>query len=250
LRNIKIFDTPELLAQSAAEVLIRCADEAKKLRGRFSVALSGGGTPAGLYNLLAEGDYSCRLNWKTIHFFWGDERCVPPNHSESNYRAARESLLDHVPVPAGNIHRIRGELNPCVAAERYEEDLRDFFQTEHTGQSKIPRFDLVLLGMGSDGHTASLFPGKDPVRERNRWVIAYYVDLLKGWRITMTPVLINNALSVIFIVSGQDKAEALKEVLTGAYRPDVLPAQIIRPESGNLQWLADQEGASLLGKYY
>lgn len=247
MRNVIIFDTPELLARSAAEILIRHADEAGKLRGSFSLVLCGGQTPAGLYHRLAEGNYSRRLDWKTIHLFWGDERCVPPNHPESNYRSARESLLDHVPLPAGNIHRIRGELEPGVAAKCYEADLRDFFQTGNSGRRKLPCFDVVLLGMGGDGHTASLFPGRDSLQERNLWVIAHYVDPFKGWRITLTPVVINNAVAVIFIVSGKDKAEALKEVLTGAYRPDILPAQAIRPESGNLQWMVDREAASLLG---
>lgn len=245
MRKVEIFNTPELLARSAADAVVRCAEDAKRSRGCFSLALCGGETPLKLYSLLASADYSKRLDWSSVHLFWGDERCVPPAHPESNYRAARELLLDRLPLPAGNIHRMRGELEPAVAADLYEAELNHFFRTGK-GVMRPPRFDLLLLGMGADGHTASLFPGTAPLRERSRWVIAHYVDPRRGWRITLTPVVINAAAAVLILVSGRVKAAALQAVFTGSYRPDDLPIQIVRPESGNLRWKVDCEAAALL----
>ncbi len=245
MRNVEIFDTPELLARAAADTIVRCAEDAKRSRGCFSLVLCGGETPLKLYSLLASADYSNRLDWRSVHLFWGDERCVPPVHPESNYRAARELLLDRLPLPAGSVHRIQGELEPAVAADLYEADLRRFFRTGK-GVMQPPRFDLLLLGMGADGHTASLFPGTAPLRERSRWVIAHYVDPRRGWRITLTPVVINAAATVLILVSGRVKADALKAVFTGSSRPDDLPIKIVRPESGSLRWKVDREAAALL----
>lgn len=198
-----------------------------------------------IYRLLASADYSSRLDWSAVHLFWGDERCVPPEHPESNFGAARGLLLDHLPLPDVNIHRMRGELNPADAAALYEAEIRRFFRTGKNGFLP-PRFDLVLLGMGEDGHTASLFPGTASVRERSRWVIAHCVDSNRGWRITLTPVAINAAATVMLIVSGRSKAKAMKAAFTEPCRPDDFPVQIIRPESGKLHWMVDREAAALL----
>jgi 6-phosphogluconolactonase len=180
------------------------------------------------------------VDWARVHVFWGDERCVPPDHAESNYRMAREALLDQVSIiPAQNVHRMRGEIDPEEAADGYETDLRACF-----GVSAPPRFDLILLGMGDDGHTASLFPGAEAIREQARWVAAYYVEKLGAWRLTLTPVVLNAAANVIFLVVGAGKAARLREVLDGPYQPDRLPAQVVRPSDGRLLWMVDQAASS------
>ena len=174
--------------------------------------------------------------------FWGDERCVPPNHVDSCYRMAREKLLDHVPIPAENIHRMQGEIRPDEAAVRYEDTLRNFFGND----SLYPRFDLILLGMGDDGHTASLFPGTNAVLEEKRWVIENYVPAKQMWRITLTKTAINAAANVSFLVSGSGKAQRLQQVIQGDYNQDLLPAQLIQPQNGTLTWFVDQDAASKL----
>jgi 6-phosphogluconolactonase len=178
------------------------------------------------------------VDWARVHVFWGDERCVPPDHPESNYRLAREALLDHVPLPPANVHRIPTEQEPVQAAADYEQTLRRFF-----GPGSVPRFDLVLLGLGTDGHTASLFPGTPAVHEYERWVVAHYVSSLPAWRVTLTPAVLNAADQVTFLVAGEEKAGALKQVLAGPYQPDVLPAQVVRPAGGSLLWLVDDAAA-------
>jgi len=200
------------------------------------VALSGGSTPRATYTLLASDEFAARVDWPRVHVLWGDERCVPPDHPESNYRMARETLLDKIPIPAENVYRIRGELPPDQAATAYQAELEAILGT-------IGRFDLILLGMGEDGHTASLFPGTAAIHEQTRWVVAHYVDKLSAWRVTLTPVVINAAARVTFLVSGAGKAERLREVLDGPHQPDVLPAQIVRPTGGRLLWLADAAAA-------
>ena len=168
---------------------------------------------------------------------------MPPDHGDSNYRLVRELLLDHVPIPPANIHRMPGEMDPAEAAARYEGQLRDFFAPHGDGS---PVFDFILLGLGEDGHTASLFPGTRAIRESARWVLGHYVDAQKGWRITLTPPVINAARMVVFIVAGAGKAAVLKEILEGPFRPDTLPAQIVRPADGTLLWMLDREAAALL----
>jgi 6-phosphogluconolactonase len=193
------------------------------------------------------------VDWTAVQVFWGDERCVPPDHPDSNYRMARETLLDHVPLPAGNVHRIRGELPPTQAAAEYERELHAFFSLPPLGaatrrEAPMASFDLVLLGMGSDGHTASLYPGTLAIHETERWVTAHRVEKLDAWRITLTPPALNAAAQVTFVVSGTPcgrKAEALRQVLAGPYRPQELPAQVIRPAPGRLCWLVDREAAAL-----
>jgi len=246
-RRILVAPSLEDLANEAAALFARGAEEACAARGAFSVALAGGSTPERLYRLLSgEGDplYRARIPWKRIDWFWGDERHVAPDHAESNYRMACEALLSKVPVRDGSVHRIRAE-NPDAgaAAEAYEAEIRAHFQPR---PGALPRFDLILLGMGSDGHTASLFPGTDVLRVSERWVAAPHVPKLAARRITLTPLVINAAAQVIFLVAGAEKAETLREVLEGPQEPDRLPSQLVRPEAGRLVWLLDRQAASRL----
>jgi 6-phosphogluconolactonase len=244
--EIRILTDGEEVCRAAAAAWVRLADEAVRTRGRFAVALSGGSTPQALYRLLAAetDDYRARMPWGQAHVFWGDERHVPPDHPDSNYRTAAEAMLSRVPVPPGNVHRIPAETpNAAEAAETYARTLREFFGV---AAGRFPRFDLILLGMGTDGHTASLFPGTDVLREQERLVAAPWVEKLASHRITLTPPVLNNAASVVFLVSGKEKAEALRAVLEGPHQPDRLPAQLVRPADGRLLWLVDRAAAHLL----
>jgi 6-phosphogluconolactonase len=248
MTDVQTYPDAENLTRAAAEHFLTLAGAAIAARGRFAVAFSGGSTPRATYALLATPELAAQVDWSCVHVFWGDERCVPPDHPDSNYRMAREALLDHVPIPAQNVHRIRGEVEPEEAAAEYERTLRTFFspvpeERRAEPEQSAPHFDLVLLGMGGDGHAASLFPGSAALHERMRWVVAYYVDKLQAWRVTLTPVAINAAAQVTFIVSGVGKAKRLQQVLVGPYQPDVLPAQIVRPDGGRLLWLVDAAAA-------
>lgn len=248
LGEISVYPDAGRLAQATAEHFASLAGEAIAGQGRFAVALAGGSTPKAAYALLARDEFATRLDWARVHVFWGDERCVPPDHPDSNYRMAREALLDRVPLPAEHVHRMRGELEPAQAAADYEQALRVFFALPSRNQAAEPptSFDLILLGMGDDGHTVSLFPGTAAIREQTRWVIAHFVEKLETWRITLTPAAINAAANVTFVVSGSGKAERLRQVLTGSHRPDVLPAQIVDPDRGRLRWLVDEAAATSL----
>ena len=243
-RTVEVFEKIDLLTRRAAELFVECANGAVAKRGRFAVALSGGRTPQGLYTLLAQGaDYRDRIPWRATHFFFGDERCVPPDHPDSNFRMAKEAMLSKLEIPAENIHRVRGELPAARAAEDYEEELRRFFAL---AEGQAPNFDLVLLGMGAEGHTASLFPGTDAVQERRRLVCAMWVPKLSAFRVTLTPPVLNAAELVVFLVAGADKAVALEAVLEGQPDPDRYPAQAIQPTQGSLIWLVDRAAASRL----
>ena len=233
------------LAHGAAEFFIRLAGESIKTRGRFSVALSGGATPKMLYEALASAELIARVNWNRVYVFWGDERCVPPGDRESNYRLAYEALLLHAPIPPENVHRIHGELPPERAAQMYAKRLTEFFSLI---EFELPRFDLILLGLGTDGHIASIFPGSSALRETSRMVVEQYVEQLDSWRVTITPPVINRAANVAFIVSGSEKAVVLREVLNGPYRPERYPAQMINLIAGNLTWFLDDDAATLLVK--
>lgn len=225
---------PDAAALTAAAV-----EEFRRSAGT-SVALAGGSTPRMVYSALAGRP---DVPWDKIHFFWGDERHVPPDHQDSNYRMAHEAMLSKTPVPAANIHRIHGE-NPKteVAADDYAAELRSHFQL---AEGEWPRFDLVMLGMGADGHTASLFPGTSAVTERGRPVTSTWVEKLMNHRITLTVPAINNAACVMFVVSGSDKADTLRLVLRNHQQP-IFPSQLIRPTNGRLVWLVDQAAAKLL----
>lgn len=209
------------------------------------MALSGGSTPRNLYALLAN-DRALRVAvpWEKTHFFWGDERHVPPDHADSNYRMAHEAMLSKVPVPPANVHRIQGEQwDAGQAAEAYERTLREYFRI---AAGQFPCFDLVLLGMGPDGHTASLFPGTTALREQVHLVTANWVEKFNAYRITLTPPVLNRAACVLFLVSGEEKAETLRAVLQGEEQPDRFPAQLIHPTGGSLVWLVDRAAARLL----
>jgi len=243
MTKVEIFSSPNELIAAAATLFTARAAEAVSTRGRFAATLSGGKTPVALYALLAKAPFVSQIPWARVHLFWGDERCVPPDHGDSNYRMAREHLLDHVPIPPANVHRMPGEMDPVEAAARYEGELRHFFAPHGEG---LPVFDFILLGLGEDGHTASLFPGTRAIRESARWVVGHHVDAQKGWRITLTPPVINAARAVVFIAAGAGKAVVLKEILEGPLRPDTLPAQIVRPAGGTLLWMLDREAAAQL----
>lgn len=239
------YPNSEALAKGAAEFFVRLAEESIKARGRFSVALSGGATPKALYEALASSALIARINWNRVYIFWGDERCVPPGDKESNYRLAYEALLLHAPIPPENVHRIHGERPPERAAHDYSRRLTDFFSLiEH----EMPRFDLILLGLGTDGHIASLFPYSTALSEKSRMVMEQYVEKLDSWRVTITPPVINRAANVAFIVSGSEKAEVLRAVLNGPYEPEKYPAQMINLIAGNMHWIVDEDAAALLVK--
>ncbi len=246
--EVRIWADAPALFRAAADEFTWVARQAIAARGRFCVALAGGTTPRSAYVLLAEDDArqpAQRLPWEKVHFFFGDERHVPPTHPDSNYRMAQESLFARVPVPEGNIHRIEAELTAQEAANRYQQLLRAFFALR-PGES--PRFDLVLLGMGPDGHTASLFPGSAALGETSRLVAANWVEKFGDFRITQTFPVLNHAAEVLFLVSGADKAEMLGKVLQGDASGAAFPAQRVRPQAGRLLWYADQAaGARLSG---
>ena len=233
--NVRVFETPQRLAEAAAESFVEEAAKSMGDRGRFAVALAGGSTPKALYELLATG-YRSTLDWSGIHAFFGDERTVPPDHEDSNYRMAQEALLSRVPL--GSVHRMRGELDPAEAAALYEEELVEFF-------GGPPRFDLVLLGIGEDGHTASLFPGTPALDVRDRWAVENPVEKLGTVRLTLTVPAINAAERVNFLVVGEGKAGALKEILEGDANPHEYPAKLVRPKCG-ATWMVDRAAAQLL----
>ncbi|MCU0497767.1 MAG: 6-phosphogluconolactonase [Anaerolineae bacterium] len=216
--------------ESAAEQIFAHADRAIAQHGRFTIALSGGSSPKRVYERLAE--QKTRLDWSRVQIFWGDERCVPPNHPDSNYQMAFQALIREIEPLCGTIHRMRGELPPEKAAERYNETLRSTFETS------IPRFDLLLLGMGSDGHTLSLFPHSAALLERDRACVANHVETLNAWRLTLTPPVIEQAHAILFLITGADKADMLQTVRYGAYQPDKYPAQFAR-DHARVTWLID-----------
>ena len=231
--DLEVLPSATALADAVAGRFIAAAGDAIDSRGQFVVALSGGSTPRDTYRRLGSEALVSRVMWSRVQVLWGDERCVPPHHAESNYRMARETLLDRVPIPAANVHRIHGEDDPVAAARVYEATLR-----------ALLRIDLVLLGLGEDGHTASLFPGSATVHEQTRWVMAARVSAASMWRITLTPAVINAAAEVLFLVSGGAKAGILRRVLEGPRRPQELPAQAIAPSNGCVRWYVDAAAAA------
>lgn len=241
--NLYTFPDRGNLMRATAERITAHAARAIAERGRFDWALAGGKTPEELYRLLASAPHSARIDWTRVHFFWSDERCVPADHAESNYRMAREALLDHVLPPVEHVHRLQGELPPLLEASRYEAELAG--GQARSGDSAVPRLDLILLGMGSDGHTASLFPGAAAVSERQRWVTATRIEGREVARLTFTLPLINAAACVLFLVAGTDKAPMLARIAAAdPYEP--LPAQLVQPTAGELDWLVDADAAALL----
>ncbi|MFN2244299.1 MAG: 6-phosphogluconolactonase [Anaerolineae bacterium] len=238
--NVVVLPDPGALAHEAARRFVALAREAAESRGRFSAALSGGSTPGGLYRLLAEEPYSVQVPWDAVHLFWGDERCVPPDDPGSNYHLAEEILLSRVPIPPENVHRVLGELEPASAARDYEQEIQDFFCGPHA------RFDLILLGLGEDGHTASLFPGSPALAGTERLVAAataVYQDR-PAQRVTLTLPALNSARQVLFLVAGSAKAGIVQSVLEGA--DERLPARRVQPVAGGLTWLLDAQAARLI----
>ncbi len=236
---------PAALARRAAQYFVEMAGEAVAYRGRVRIAISGGSTPKAAFELLADPNqpWRARMPWDQLDLYWVDERAVPPDHPDSNYRMTREALLDHVPLRPEQIHRIQGELEPEAAAARYESELRDGFRLEG---AEMPRFDLLALGLGDDGHTASLFPHTAAIHELGRLVAANHVPQRDTWRITLTWPVIDHAYSVFFLVAGADKAAILNEVFTGPHDPERLPSQLIWPASGILTLILDRAAAALL----
>jgi len=241
--SVRVYADADELALEAARFFARLADQYVVGCGRFTVALSGGSTPKGMFTILASEPFLDTVPWSSIFVFWGDERTVPLDHIESNYRMANETLLSRVPVPQENIFRIPSENpSPDLAAAVYAETLTQTLDCPND----LPRFDLIMLGMGPDGHTASLFPFTTALHVIDRIVVANHVAKLETYRITLTPVTINEARNVTFLVSGGDKAHALKAVLEGQAEPYRYPSQLIHPRDGSLLWMSDEAAASLL----
>jgi 6-phosphogluconolactonase len=242
--TIRLFEDTEALSEAAANEFLRLAREAVASRGRFTVALSGGSTPRRLYQLLAGPPWRSGVDWGRVIFFWGDERCVPPDHPDSNYRMAREALLDHVPIPPENVHRFEAERPDHDAVARdYQNLLASSFGIDSAGPP--PAFDLVLLGMGPDGHTASLFPDTLALNETVRWAVANHVPKFGADRLTLTYPVLNRGREVLFLIAGADKAVVLREALEGHSDPPRFPFLRVRPE-GDLFWFLDRAAAPSL----
>ena len=237
MTKIEVFTSPTALTRAAEACFVEQAQKAIEERGRFSVALSGGSTPRAIYQELAKPNHQTGLDWERIHLFWGDERHVPPVHPDSNFKMVKDALLAHIAIPETNIHRVPAELDVQKAAADYDAGLRAFFDGDW------PQFDLVFLGMGNDGHTASLFPYSSGLNEESRWFIANQVPETGNWRLTLTKNAINAARRVIILVQGESKARMLAEVFSGPYKPEEKPVQLISPVDGDLVWMVDVEVA-------
>ena len=239
--SIEILSDPEQLARAAAQRIVVHSKAAVSKNGTVTIALSGGSTPKRLYELLANADeeFFSQISWGQVQFFWTDERHVGPDHPDSNYRMVNEAMLSKVPIESAQVHRMLGELtDPNEAAHRYDSLLKKTFDSE------LPRFDLVLLGLGNDGHTASLFPGTTALLEQHQLVTAPWVEKLNSHRLTMTLPLLNNAATIVFLVSGSEKADILSQVLDGPRSQ--FPAKLINPVNGQLTWLVDRAAATNL----
>jgi 6-phosphogluconolactonase len=242
--KIELFPDLEALSVRAAAIFVNAARNSIATGGRFAVAISGGSTPRKLYMLLGSDTYRCQVDWQHIHLFWADERCVPKEDEASNFRTAFDTLLSKVAFPDKNIHRIKGEEAPDKAARDYEEAIRRFF-----GESEKPRFNLLILGMGEDGHTASLFPGSKSLEETVRLALPVYLEEPRKNRITLTLPVLNNADQILFLVSGPSKAAVLSEILEEGDKRKGFPAGMIRPSHGNTTWLIDREAAGRLKRF-
>jgi 6-phosphogluconolactonase len=244
--NLFVCGTREELSERAAGHVARTLEERAAINSRITLVLSGGTTPGPLYARLATEPFRELIPWHRLHLFWGDERCVPPDDPASNYRMAQEALISRVPIPAQNVHRMPAELSePIRAAEAYEAELRRFWNVPSV---EWPRFDLVLLGIGADGHTASLFPGSTALDETTRWVAAPYIDRFKSHRVTLTLPVFNHADQVCFLAAGKEKAPIVKAVVEGDRRTTPLPAQLIQPATGRVVYFLDADAAGLLRK--
>lgn len=240
MKNVQIFSTKSEFDNQTAAAIIAIILATLETRPECHLVLTGGNTPRGVYSQLA-GFSRNLIEWQRVHLYWGDERMVPPEHVDSNYRMAKETLLEHIDIPRENIHRIRGEINPAAAAVEYAALLKEKFHHE-------PRFDLMLLGVGKDGHTASLFPGTKAVVEKKKLVAEVFVRKLDSWRVTLTLPVINNARQIMFLVAGKSKAEILKKIIRAEPPTTDLPASLVRPTGGELYWMLDADAAAKLGK--
>lgn len=241
-KNIHVYPNKEKLVTATAEYVADSIEKAIQKSGLCNVALSGGNTPGGVYSMLAASPYRDRVDWSRLHLFWGDERMVPPEHQDSNFRMVQETLLNHVKIPGDNIHRIRGESEPPKAAEEYAALLHDHFKTD------LPEFDIILLGLGEDGHTASIFPETDAVEECERHAVAVYVSRLNSWRVTLTLPVINAAREILFLVSGKSKSEIIQRIMSIKQPAKELPATMVNPQNGELHWMLDSEAMVLINK--
>jgi 6-phosphogluconolactonase len=236
---VRIFNTKEDIASQAADLFVAAAQNAIEKQGRFVVALTGGSSPVALYTLLATAPYKNKIDWEKVYVFWGDERWVPLDDALSNAKMANDTLLSHVNIPKNNIfHMYKQGVSADAYAVEYEESIKSI--TGEDGQ-----FDLILLGMGDDGHTASLFPGQAVLQEQDKWVAAYYLESQSMFRITLTAPIINKAKQIVVLTFGENKAHALNEVLHGAYNPEKYPTQLIKPLDGELLFLTDKAATSI-----
>lgn len=242
--RIAIYPDTDSLSHEAAQYIVRVAQESIVTHGRFTLALSGGNTPKKLYGLLGEEPYASQIDWNLVEIFWSDERCVPPDSPDSNYRMAQEVLLSKVPIPASQIHRVPAEeADRAAASLKYAQEMQRVF-----GTSRVPSFDLIQLGMGPEGHTASLFPHQPSLHEQQRLVMPVTVPKPPPPRLTFTPPLLNAATRVLFLVTGADKVDAVQAVLEGDHQPDEYPAQIVQPPRGDVTWMLDNAAAAKLSK--
>jgi 6-phosphogluconolactonase len=239
-REIHIYPTSSELIHAVAGKIVGAIQQAVQHNGTCSIALVGGNTPREVYALLATMPYQSRVNWNYVYLFWGDERTVPPNHPESNFGMVQRTLLAHIPIPKANVHRMLGELTPHLAAAEYTAALRRLFK------QNLPRFDLILLGLGQDGHTASLFPGTDALEEKDQPAVAVLDPALNTYRVTLTFPVINAAREVVFLVSGRNKAAIVQRVMGVKYPTKELPATMVQPDHGVLHWMLDAEAAELI----
>lgn len=243
-RKIIVLDDPASVHVRAAEEIVHLAGEAICMHAEFTFCLAGGSTPLATYDLLATR-FHLSVDWREVRLFWGDERCVPPDHEASNYGMANRVMLSHLGLNPAQIHRIHGEEPPEKAAQDYEADLRESFSL---ADGELPRFDLVLLGIGENAHTASLFPGTGAVHEDRRMAVAVETETSERYRVSLTPPVFNNAAHIIFMACGSSKAQAVKSVLEGPRDPDRFPAQVIDPNDGEVLWLLDKAAASMLSE--
>ena len=241
-KRIHVYLNKEKLVAATAERVINLIGQAIQENGLCNIALAGGNTPHEVYSMLAANSYRDRVDWNGLHIFWGDERMVPPEHQDSNFRMVQQTLLEHIKIPDGNVHRIRGEITPEQAAAEYTELLHDHFREDS------PHFDLILLGIGEDGHTASLFPDTDAIEECERHTVAVFVPRLNTWRVTLTLPVLNAAREVIFLVSGSSKSNIIQRIMSVKQPTKDLPATMVNPENGTLRWILDSEAAALINK--
>jgi 6-phosphogluconolactonase len=235
--QLTVLDSAEDVAMAAAERFVTQVNTSIRERGRFAAVLSGGSTPKKTYELLATPDFRDRVRWTSVHLFFGDERTVPPDHPDSNYRMAYNAFISHVPIPTENVHRMKGEMEPVSSARKYEAELRAFFPN-----LAWPAFDLVFLGLGDDGHTASLFPDTEALYEQTAWVVSNWVEKLKTVRLTLTIPALNHASQILFLVTGTAKAPVIRALIEGAK----VPTALIAPVEGDCEWVVDKTAASLI----